>query len=290
MAGKKRTRNGQVKITAEAQDPKSTTEDVSMTDSTPPCSQPQVPSTTSTEDPSKSSNSMPPPRRPDGPAKKSRSDTKAPQKDPQKRIPTPNPKARHGQHQKHQKLRKLPPNASISRRPLLHPAIPNPFSTATSPKIMYIKASTPYVPALKRIRHLLDEITKREKQSLAARMKMKRKDGNLRAAEVERAIAEDEARSGGGVISGSFSAKDGEKERVYLKATGRAIPRALELGVAFQAEAECVVRVEMGSVKAIDDIEMRETGDDAGGADEGEEVPETRIRSVSSVTVSIGFK
>jgi ribonuclease P/MRP protein subunit POP7 len=78
---------------------------------------------------------------------------------------------------------------------------------------------------------------------------------------------------------------DGEK--VYVKATGRAIPRALELGVAFQGEEEWVVRVEMGSVRAIDDIDVQ-TGTGEEGVDE--EVPETRIRNVSSVTVSIGVK
>jgi ribonuclease P/MRP protein subunit POP7 len=77
---------------------------------------------------------------------------------------------------------------------------------------------------------------------------------------------------------------------VYLKATGRAIPRALELGVGFQGEADCVVRVEMGSVKAIDDIEVKDTGEDEGAEEGGVEVPETRIRTVSSVTVSIGLK
>jgi ribonuclease P/MRP protein subunit POP7 len=73
---------------------------------------------------------------------------------------------------------------------------------------------------------------------------------------------------------------------VYLKATGRAIPRALELGVQFQADGEYVVKVEMGNVRAIDDIEVGK-----GGEGEGEDdVPETRIRTVSSVTVSIGVK
>jgi ribonuclease P/MRP protein subunit POP7 len=76
--------------------------------------------------------------------------------------------------------------------------------------------------------------------------------------------------------------------RVYLKATGRAIPKALSLGVEFQREGEgCVVRVEMGSVRAVDDIEVTDGGD---GAEEDGEVPETRIRTVSSVTVSIGLK
>lgn len=55
-------------------------------------------------------------------------------------------------------------------------------------------------------------------------------------------------------------------EKVYLKATGRAIPRALELGVQFQGEesGEYVVKVEMGSVKAVDDVEV------AGGDEVGE--------------------
>ena len=73
---------------------------------------------------------------------------------------------------------------------------------------------------------------------------------------------------------------------VYLKATGRAIPRALELGVKFQGEEDCFVRVEMGSVSAVDDVEVRvpeEVGEEG-------EVPETRIRTLSSVTVCIGLR
>jgi ribonuclease P/MRP protein subunit POP7 len=78
----------------------------------------------------------------------------------------------------------------------------------------------------------------------------------------------------------------GEGEKVYLKATGRAIPRALELGVQFQGEegeeGEFVVKVEMGNVRAVDDVEVV--------GDVEEDVPETRMRTVSSVTVSIGMK
>lgn len=86
-----------------------------------------------------------------------------------------------------------------------------------------------------------------------------------------------------------------EKEKVYLKATGRAIPRALELGVQFQGDGDCVVKVEMGNVKAIDDIEVQSKGSGAEEENgvEGEnddEIPETRIRTISSVTVSIGMK
>lgn len=94
---------------------------------------------------------------------------------------------------------------------------------------------------------------------------------------VEVAAAKARTNAGGG----------GSGEKMYLKATGRAIPRALELGVQFQGEesGEYIVKVEMGSVRAVDDVEV--SGD---GNEEEEDIPETRMRNVSSVTVSIGMK
>lgn len=74
-------------------------------------------------------------------------------------------------------------------------------------------------------------------------------------------------------------------EKVFLKASGRAIPRALELAVQVQEEG-VVVRVEMGSVKAVDDVDVCGEGEQEEGADD---VPETRVRMVSCVTVSIEF-
>ena len=112
--------------------------------------------------------------------------------------------------------------------------------------------------------------------------------------DVEATIAA-EAAKGKGKTAGAGSGG----EEVYLKATGRAIPRALELGVKFQEEEDCRVRVEMGSVKAIDDIELTPNlegkqkgegdGEDANEEEEEEEVPETRIRTLSTVTVCIGL-
>ena len=176
------------------------------------------------------------------------------------------------------------PDAKVTRRPLLHPSLPTPFSSPTSPKTLYITASSPFIPALKRIRKLLAEIAKREKQSGGAQA-----NGRLKNGDVERGVADEAARLKG---------KDrvSERECVYLKAAGRAIPRALELGVQFRGE--CVVKVEMGSVRVIDDIEVKsKIGGMGGGGEDAEEngedeedVPETRIRTLSSVTVSIRAK
>lgn len=104
-------------------------------------------------------------------------------------------------------------------------------------------------------------------------------NGRLKPQDVEAGIVD--AAAGRGKGRGSVGG-----EMVYLKATGRAIPRALELGVKFQGEEDCVVRVEMGNVRAVDDVEVRE-----GEGQEGEEeVPETRIRTLSTVTVCIGLR
>ena len=153
------------------------------------------------------------------------------------------------------------------------------------------------MPTLKRIRRLLLEISKRDAQSHTSQAPRRRHqaryrrplepNGRLAPADVEREIAE-EGRVKEHVVG----------EEVFVKATGRAIERALKVGLYFQNESDCRVRVETGSVTAVDDIEIRTSkkqdgggdGDAAGEAAEDEDLPETRLRTVSSVTVAIGLK
>lgn len=97
------------------------------------------------------------------------------------------------------------------------------------------------------------------------------------------------------------------KEEVFVKATGRAIYRALEIAWFFQqqkgSEGEFTVRVKTGSVSAVDDIiegipstaegqkmEDVQTEVDAEVSQEDEDLPETRLRQTSSIEVAIGFK
>ncbi|KAF2271071.1 hypothetical protein CC78DRAFT_10706, partial [Lojkania enalia] len=204
------------------------------------------------------------------------------------------------------KLPRLPKNATISKRPLLHPPIPHPHTSSAHAKTLYITAHTPFIPTVKRVRTLLSHISARatQSQSTLSNLTRKKARGRLNERDVERRIADakNNREAGKGV------------EKVFLKATGRAITRALEVGVYFQGDVECVVKVEVGSVRAIEDIEVRAEnggseeegsmnvdGDGAQGC-EGEgksvrreeeqvqEVLETRIRSLSSITVAIGLK
>ncbi|KAF1913707.1 Rpp20 subunit of nuclear RNase MRP and P-domain-containing protein [Ampelomyces quisqualis] len=255
MAGQKRTRDGQVKSTdATAQ----AAIEPPIADPTPPCSQPQLPC-------SKSSSAQTPTQE--------TAQTKHPK--PTNATASTHPKPAPS-NPTHQKLPRLPPNTKICKRPLLHPSPAPPFSSALSPKTIYITPSTPFVPALKRIRALLAQIAHREEDAALQPLygNKARSAGALSNRLVERHIAD--ACVGGG--------KEGGREKVFLKASGRAIPRALEVGVEMQAEG-CGVRVEMGSVRAVDDVEI------VAGVEAGDEdIPETRLRNVSCVTVSIWAK
>lgn len=122
---------------------------------------------------------------------------------------------------------------------------------------------------------------------------------------VEKAVAE-------GMSAGSRTEGRNLGEEVYVKATGRAIQRALEIGVHFQGQVDCKVRVELGTVSAVDDIELNtdskvsqesdenDVGMGAGGENKGkknkrrkknmiseDDIPETRIRSLSTVKIAI---
>ncbi|OAL56950.1 hypothetical protein IQ07DRAFT_638337 [Pyrenochaeta sp. DS3sAY3a] len=263
MAGAKRTRDGQLKKHLPA---------ASAPETIPPA-QPRssAPNRSKKSKKSKKPNTQ-------------ESETLASKETPQQ----PASKPQNAQHKPRQKLPRLPPNASISKRPLLHPAIPTPHSSSSSPKTLYITASSPFVPALKRIRALLAATAAREAQAQAAlaggntRRANVRASGKLAPGAVERDIAGQAAKRTGKT--------EREREKVYVKATGRAIPRALEIGVAMQGEGDCGVMVEMGNVSAVDDIEIQDGGGGGAGDAGGEEVPETRIRKLSAVTVSIWLK
>ncbi|KAI4264457.1 MAG: hypothetical protein L6R42_000449 [Xanthoria sp. 1 TBL-2021] len=204
------------------------------------------------------------------------------------------------------KLPRLPSNARITKRPLLRPPIPSPYASSASPKIIYISAKTPFISAVKRVRKLLDLIDKK------AVGKVDLGDGR-KGKETLRALGEVDQASGK------------EPEEVILKATNRAIEKALGLGVFFQGQGDVRVRLRTGSVGAVDDIVIEEKrtarkgkkgspgrnneeGATAGAGENAEDgndevneemgnveaddavLPETQIRRVSVLEVGISLK
>ncbi|KAI9769394.1 MAG: hypothetical protein M1840_004096 [Geoglossum simile] len=136
-------------------------------------------------------------------------------------LPTPNASA------KSVKLQRLPKHARIQKRPLLHPPIASPYSGRSTQKVIYISSNTPFISAVKRVRKLLNAIDKR----------------NMGKAD----------RLGEGKDSVSRKGK-GETEEVSLKATAKAIEKALNLAIFFQGQEDCRVRIKTGSVGVVDDI------------------------------------
>ncbi|MCJ1370227.1 hypothetical protein MMC20_001439 [Loxospora ochrophaea] len=178
------------------------------------------------------------------------------------------------------KLRRLPKNARIRKRPMLHPPIPSPYTGANQPKVIYVSTKTPFVSAVKRVRKLLSLIEKRSYKSDNL------VDGKGSDKQKLRAITD----------------REKEPEAVILKATSRAIEKVLGLALYFQGQEDCTVRLNTGGVGVVDDIVVTEgpTGSDIPSElvheeaqsqqEEQDDLPETQIRKTSMVEVQVTLR
>lgn len=159
----------------------------------------------------------------------------------------------------------------------MHPPIPSPYAGADQPKVVYISTKTPFVSAVKRVRKLLALI---EKRSMG---KFDLIDG--KGSDKEKLKSLNKALAAG---------KEKLQEEVLLKATGRAMTRALDIAKYFQGEEDVQVEFRDGSVSVVDDIIKVENSadrDKTEGQDEDcEDIPETRVRQVKMVEVAIKKK
>lgn len=113
--------------------------------------------------------------------------------------------------------------------------------------------------ALKRVHQLLNHIEKRATQSEVVRLQNRR---------YKRSYVKDEV------------THEGNKEVVIVKATGKAIDKALGLALFLQEQSEYVIDIRTSSVAAIDDIEVNLTstsGPLATFENETENVEETEL-------------
>ena len=139
--------------------------------------------------------------------------------------------------------------------------------------MIYISAKTPFISAVKRVRKLLSEIDRRS----TGKIDLVNGKGN----DKQKLVALRQKTIPVGKIK--------EPEAVVLKGTNRAIEKVLGLGLYFQRQDDCMVRVRTGSVAVVDDIVQEE---EEGGLEdgEGEELPESRVRKVSVVEVAVTLK
>lgn len=136
-----------------------------------------------------------------------------------------------------QRLTRL--DARVQKRPIPHPPVASPYAGSSVPKVVYVSTKTPFMSAVKRVQKLLRQAEKRAMASLDLSSKRKTEKEKL----AQLAQGHDQLRKGKG------------EEEVFIKATGRAMDKALSVGKWFEArETEYVVRVKTGSVIVVDDV------------------------------------
>ncbi|KAJ5156062.1 hypothetical protein N7492_008865 [Penicillium capsulatum] len=133
----------------------------------------------------------------------------------------------------HERLTPGPTDAQVEKRPIPHAPIASPYAGASVPKIVYVSTGTPFMSAVKRVQKLLRQAEKRATASISLE--------DTRTTEKQKI---------------SQLAKVSElREEVFVKATGRAIEKALNVGKWFEGkETEYAVRVTTGSVLVVDDV------------------------------------
>lgn len=124
-------------------------------------------------------------------------------------------------------------DAKVGKRPIPHAPVASPYAGPSVPKIVYVSSKTPFMSAVKRVQKLLRQAEKRATAKIS--LEDTRKTEKQKLAELA-AAAE-------------------QREEVFVKATGRAIEKVLNVGKWFEEkEAEYTVRVKTGSVLVVDDV------------------------------------
>lgn len=150
-------------------------------------------------------------------------------------------------------------DARIHKRPIPHAPVASPYAGPSTPKIIYISSTTPYMSAVKRVQKLLRHAEKRATASVSAAVagkskQQKRTRGNQN--QQERLLA---------ALARGEEREQLSSEEVFVKATGKAMKVALRVGRWFEngdRKAEYKVRIKTGSVLVVDDVEEDEEGRD----------------------------
>jgi ribonuclease P/MRP protein subunit POP7 len=150
------------------------------------------------------------------------------------------------------------------------------------PKVVYVSSGTPFMSAVKRVQKLLRQAEKRATANIS--LEDSRKTEQQKLAELAK-VAE-------------------KREEVFVKATGRAIEKALNVGKWFEEkEAEYTVRVKTGSVLVVDDVvedeekkerelqkQQREEGAQQNGQQDAQKNTEEKADSQNAESKSVAKK
>ncbi|CRG85700.1 hypothetical protein PISL3812_02726 [Talaromyces islandicus] len=147
-------------------------------------------------------------------------------------------------------LTRIPPNYRIQKRPIPHAPVASPYAGTHVSKIVYVGSKTPFMSAIKRVQKLLHLAERRAMMPLVDEKAKKR-----RQHQHQQGKRSDQDGQGDEKVVLEECLRKLRQEKVLIKATGRAIEKALALGSWFQEKAqEYEVAIHTGSVCVVDDI------------------------------------
>ncbi|KAK6531237.1 hypothetical protein TWF281_008060 [Arthrobotrys megalospora] len=144
----------------------------------------------------------------------------------------------------HKRSKELPKNSKLVKRELSRP-LPPPRLSA-DPKTVYVSTKSPFVSTVKRVRKALAVFKDQSKVSVASGGRQKRA--------FQRRQQQPDHREAG--LSASNVITDDKTKYVTIKASGKAIEKALGLGLYFQGQRDTSVEIRTGTVEATDDIKV----------------------------------
>lgn len=134
------------------------------------------------------------------------------------------------------------------KRPLARPPLASAYAGKQQPKVVYISSKTHFMSAVKRIDKLLNHSEKRAVQSATSKA---RSASKIHAKDRRRTQEDDEIVQIAKVLS-----EDRSIEPVIAKATGKAISKAMQIGLWFQQRQQYDVQLRTASIHAIDDVQI----------------------------------
>lgn len=142
----------------------------------------------------------------------------------------------------HKRSKELPKNSKLVKRQLPRPLPPARLSA--DPKTVYVSTKSPFIATVKRVRKALAVFKDQSKVSVASGGRQKRA--------FQRRLEQPGQNEAG--PSTSTATTDDRTKYVTIKASGKAIEKALGLGLYFQGQKDTSVEIRTGTVQATDDI------------------------------------
>ena len=170
-------------------------------------------------------------------------------------------------------MQKLPANAAIQKRPIIHAPIASQYAGSKVPKVVYVSSKTPFISAVKRVKKLLAHAEKRATGDVNL-VRSGDREGLKKLAAASDTVAKN-------------------KEEVLVKASGKAMTKALRLGEWFsnkEKDIACNVEIRSRNISVIDDIvgARVEESEDDDSAEEPAEDPSTELEGGDTTMELLG--